>query len=300
MLRGWSARRRSLVISADPQYIDVFSLPPPPRAADFTVTCRMLRRKRHAVSLVVFGVGLAIAAWHWLRAEAIDGAAPATARILAKETSPGRRHVHYVRFAFTPKDAQEIEIKTEVEIEQYDSVSVGQEMPVHYLLENPSGANWLFGYREARQQAYQLAVKFLVCCSVAPLLFVGLMEWPTRRERNLARRGELTTGHITEAGTSTGAGSLLYQLARAASFQPIGKTCWIRFQFPLASGQVGSGKSYVPKAYFEAKGRPGEAVAVLWDARRPRRCQALPGLRFTAFPSADKKGRQKGDTAGTL
>jgi hypothetical protein len=102
---------------------------------------------------------------------------------------------------------------------------------------------------------------------------IGAVEWLLRRERDLARRGELATGRITHAGISSGKS---------------GKTWWIGFTFALPSGEEVQGRSKVTREYFESLGQVGEEVAVLWDPRRPRRCQALPGMWFTAFPTVTR------------
>ena len=65
------------------------------------------------------------------------------------------------------------------------------------------------------------------------------------------------------------------------------KHFWISFEFPSPSGETVRGWTQVSKEYYEAKGRAGEAVGVLYDQRRPRRCQALPGLQFVAFPAPE-------------
>jgi hypothetical protein len=257
---------------ADPDDLEGLSLPPPPRVAAFSWTGRMYHRVILGTYLAMLVVGLALAAQQWQHADAIDSAATATARILAKEKPANRPRTHYVRFAFTPEGAREIEITTLADPDQYDSVSVGQERPVRYLPEDAAGANWLFGYEEARQRAYKKIAIYLFSCFLPPLLLVGVFEWLMWRERDLARRGELATGCITSASITRGRGRT--------------KIYWIRFSFALPSGDVVQGRSKVTKTYFESKGRPGEAVLVLWDPRRPRRCQALPGLWFTAFPGA--------------
>jgi hypothetical protein len=257
----------------DPDYIDVFFLPPPPRAADFSAWGRWRRRLTWGSYVAIFVLGLLFAAQRWQRAGAIDAARTATARILAKERAAGRGRVHYILFAFTPEGAWEIQIEVPVRPTQYDSISVGQEMPVHYLPEDPASNWWLFDYEEARQKAYKDVPFILLVFSIGPLLYFIPMEWIMRRERDLARRGELTTGEITAAWVSKGG-------ARGAT------TYWIGFVFPLPSGCEGQGSSKVPLAYYQAKGRRFEPVGVLWDPRQPRRCQPLPALRFTAFPSA--------------
>ena len=182
-------------MGAGPKYIDVFSLPPPPREAEFhdgvallpphPVRLRsdhVLRHPRHRRVELAAG----------LRDRRRARTAPA--RILAKEDRPGqKRTLHYVRFAFTPEGGSEIQAETAATPEQFASVSEGQELPVHYLPENPAGDDWLFNYEETRTEAYR-QVRVYLCAFVPPLLLAAVLEWFMRRERDLRGAGSWQRG----------------------------------------------------------------------------------------------------------